>query len=71
MDNEGEEHMTFDEWWEEFDSSCPLDITDSEIAKRSWEAGIQEGIHRMYMMHDFCPECKVAYDRHKMDCSRG
>ena len=29
--------MTFEEWWEHFNSCCPLDITDEEIAKYAWE----------------------------------
>ena len=63
--------MTFEEWWEadlEKDGVC---TSRYDKATSAWEAGVQEGIHRMYMMYDFCPECKVAYDRHKMDCSRG
>ena len=63
--------MKFIDYWIEFSRCCPLDITDVEMAKQAWEAGIQEGINRMYMMYDFCPECRVAYDKHKMDCSRG
>ena len=57
--------MTFDEWW---DSKC---YTDKDCAEEAWEAGIQEGIDRMYRMYDLCSECKMPYDEHKMDCSRG
>ena len=39
-----EEHMKFLDWWKEFSRCCPVDITDSEMAKQAWEAGIQEGI---------------------------
>ena len=38
--------MKFIDWWIEFSRCCPLDITDSEMAKQAWEAGIQEGIGR-------------------------
>lgn len=36
--------MTFEEWWEHFNSCCPLDITDEDIAKYAWEAGLDEGM---------------------------
>jgi hypothetical protein len=35
--------MTFEEWWEHFNSCCPLDITDEEIAKWAWGASHEEG----------------------------
>ena len=35
--------MTFEEWWKHFNSCCPLDITDEEIAKWAWEAAFEEG----------------------------
>jgi len=38
--------MKFIDWWREFSRGCPLDMTDSEMAKQAWEAGIQEGIGR-------------------------
>jgi hypothetical protein len=63
--------MTFEEWWEHFNSCCPLDITDEETAKWAWEAGIQEGIDRMYRLYNICPECNAFNGQHKMDCGRG
>ena len=36
--------MTFEEWWEDFNSCCPLNITDKEIAKWAWEAAFEEGV---------------------------
>ena len=36
--------MTFDKWWEQFNSCCPLDISDEDIAKWSWEAAFDEGV---------------------------
>ena len=38
--------MTFEDYWREFSRCCPLDITDSEMAKHAFETGIQEGIKR-------------------------
>ena len=38
--------MKFIDWWREFSRGCPLDMTESEMAKQAWEAGIQEGIGR-------------------------
>ena len=35
--------MTFEEWWKHFNSCCPLDITDEDIAKWAWGAGHEEG----------------------------
>ena len=35
--------MTFEEWWEHFNSCCPLDITDEDIAKWAWETAFGEG----------------------------
>jgi hypothetical protein len=37
----------------------------------TWEAGIQEGIDRMYRLYDICPQCKLPNGQHKMDCSNG
>ena len=34
--------MTFEEWWEHFNSCCPLDITDEEIAKYAWDAAMEQ-----------------------------
>ena len=38
--------MTFDEWWEHFNSCCPLDITDEEIAKWAWEEASMDAYSR-------------------------
>jgi hypothetical protein len=37
----------------------------------AWEAGIQEGIDRMYKLYDICPECRCTEGQHKIDCGRG
>lgn len=36
--------MTFEEWWEQFNSCCPLDIADEDIAKWTWEVAFDEGV---------------------------
>lgn len=41
--------------------------TDYEVGRN---AGIQEGIDRMYTLYDICPECRSVYGKHKMDCGR-
>ena len=38
--------MKFIDWWIEFSRGCPLDMTESDMAKQAWEAGIQEGVGR-------------------------
>ena len=58
--------MTFEEWLE---TRPYVDIDD--FLRDAWEAGIQEGIDRMYRLYDICPECKVAGGQHRMDCGRG
>ena len=66
--------MTFEEWWW---PRKPLgdDLISGDVvtvaARAAWEAGIQEGIQRMYKLYDICPECREAGGRHKMDCGRG
>ena len=57
--------MNFEEWLE---TRPYVDIDD--FLRDAWEAGIQEGIDRMYRLYDICPECKVAGGQHKMDCGR-
>ena len=58
--------MTFEEWWSE------LSLTDTKVnAKDIWEAGVQEGIDRMYRLYDICPQCKLPNGQHKIDCSYG
>ena len=39
--------MTFEEWWEHFNSCCPLDITDEEIAKWAWDAATEQAQDRI------------------------
>jgi hypothetical protein len=75
--------MTFEEYWREWwgDSwkeGAPVSewssgsIEQSRIAcEEAWEAGIQEGIDRMYKLYDICPECRCTEGQHKMDCGRG
>jgi hypothetical protein len=55
--------MTFEEWWNSYVKAA----TFEEV----WEAGIREGIDRMYTLYDICPECKLPNGQHKMDCTRG
>jgi hypothetical protein len=63
--------MDFEEWWGHFNSCCPLDITDENIAEHAYEAGIQEGIERMYTLYDICPQCELPNGQHKLDCGIG
>ena len=62
--------MTFEEWWDSDISTDDVCKSRYDKAEAAWEAGIQEGIDRMYRMYDLCVECKIPYDEHKMDCSR-
>jgi hypothetical protein len=57
--------MTFEEWFKH------TAYTDKDCAEDAYEAGIQEGIDRMYRLYDICPECKLPNGQHKMDCGRG
>jgi uncharacterized protein YfeS len=57
--------MTFEEWFND------TVYTDRDCAEEAYEAGIQEGIQRMYRLYDICPQCKVVGGQHKMDCSNG
>ena len=58
--------MTFDEWFDKDDANYVEDL-----ARAAWEAGIQEGVLRMYRLYDICPECMLPNGQHKMDCGRG
>ena len=58
--------MTFEEWFDKDDANYVADL-----AKAAYEAGIQEGIQRMYKLYDICLECRETGGRHKMDCGRG
>jgi hypothetical protein len=58
--------MTFEEWFDKDDANYVEDL-----AKAAYEAGIQEGIQRMYKLYDICLECRETGGRHKMDCGRG
>jgi hypothetical protein len=58
--------MNFEEWLE---TRPYVDIDD--FLRDAWEAGIQEGIDRMYKLYDICPECRCTEGQHKMDCGRG
>ena len=57
--------MTFEEWLE---TRPYVDI--DEFLRDAWEAGVQEGIDRMYRLYDICPQCKLPNGQHKMDCSQ-
>jgi hypothetical protein len=62
--------MSFEEWWKSYVKPASI-YTLEKTAEDAYEAGIQEGIDRMYRLYDICPECGVAGGQHKMDCSRG
>lgn len=62
--------MTFEEWWKSYVKPASI-YTLEKTAEESWEAGIQEGIERMYKLYDICPQCGLPIGKHKMDCSRG
>ena len=57
--------MTFEEWFDKDDANYVEDL-----ARAAWEAGIQEGIDRMYRLYDICPQCRLPNGQHKMDCGR-
>ena len=57
--------MTFEEWWE----NRKYPYTDKDCAEVAWEAGIEEGVLRMYRLYDICPECNSFNGKHKMDCT--
>jgi hypothetical protein len=53
-------------------SVTPEQVFKDYIEKRDgvYEAGIQEGIDRMYKLYDICPHCKLPNGQHKPDCTR-
>lgn len=74
--------MTFEEWYSVHKAGCWVLLKENgtkAALKDAWEsgredayeAGIQEGIDRIYRLHDICPQCKLTNGQHKMDCSRG
>lgn len=65
--------MTFEEYARAHDLYFTEDYESDEfqIAMEAWEAGIQEGIDRMYRLYDICPQCKLPNGQHKLDCGRG
>ena len=62
--------MDFEEWCKHVGAS-KWDIYKLDELEAAYEAGIQEGIDRMYLLHDICPECSMSGGQHKMDCGRG
>jgi hypothetical protein len=58
--------MDFEEWFDKDDANYVEDL-----ARAAYEAGIQEGIDRMYRLYDICPECKLPNGQHKIDCGIG
>ena len=58
--------MNFEEWWNETEQYD----NHGDPVKATWEAGIKEGIERMYRLYDICPQCKLPNGQHKMDCTR-
>jgi hypothetical protein len=63
--------MTFEEWWTQRETVAGCALKGADNASAAYEAGIQEGIDRMYRLYDICPECGLPNGQHKMDCSRG
>jgi hypothetical protein len=63
--------MTFEEWWESDIALAGEGKSRYEKAEAAYEAGVQEGIDRMYKLYDICPQCKLTNGQHKMDCGRG
>jgi hypothetical protein len=63
--------MSFEEWLSTEGYALSKNEPHYYLVREAWEAGIQEGIDRMYRLYDICPECGVAGGQHKMDCSRG
>lgn len=66
--------MDFEEWWDEvgLDMWCDNDdVLLSDLAKAAWEAGIQEGIDRIYRLYDICHECRASEGQHRIHCRRG
>ena len=60
--------MTFEEFiGDRIETMSSNEYADVHYA---WEAGIQEGIDRMYKLYDICPQCKLPNGQHKMDCGR-
>ena len=62
--------MTFEEWWKSYVKPASI-YTLEKTAEESWEAGIQEGIDRMYKLYDICPECRCTEGQHRLHCRRG
>ena len=60
--------MKFEEWW---DSLWIPNEEQKHMANVAWEAGIEEGVLRMYRLYDICPECNSFNGQHKSDCGRG
>ena len=61
--------MDFEEWLKGTRGAVGSEIPEY-MAKWAYEAGIQEGIDRMYRLYDICPECSMSGGQHKMDCGR-
>ena len=61
--------MDFEGWWKKTYPNINVPKDESYV-KNAWEAGIQEGIDRMYRLYDICPECRLPNGQHKMDCGR-
>jgi hypothetical protein len=60
--------MTFEEFiGDRIETMSSNEYSDVHYA---WEAGIQEGIDRIYKLYDICPECMLTNGQHKMDCGR-
>lgn len=63
--------MTFEEWWTDHETAAGCALKGADNAEAAYEAGIQEGIDRMYTLYDICQQCRLPNGQHKMDCGRG
>ena len=54
-------------WQQGYNKGYSVGFDESEVV---FEAGVQEGINRMYFLYDICPECRATGGRHQMDCGR-
>jgi len=64
--------MTFEEWWDDCMgwTEYEPDPREKALAQAAWEAGMREGIDRMYTLYDICPQCRLPNGQHKMDCGK-
>lgn len=54
--------MTFEEWIAEY--PCEVNVCVKADMNQAWEAGVQEGIDRMYKLYDLDPRETNAVQKH-------